>query len=107
MSKHTPGPWQVVADPLHYDTLTTVIAGDKGINLREPPYELYVQVGGWADVERLGANTRLIAAAPDLLEAAEAVVARWDTPLWKDTEHTGVSIAKLRAAVAKAKGDNV
>lgn len=34
-----------------------------------------------------------------LINAAKAVITRWDTPLWKDVEHTGVSIAALRKAV--------
>lgn len=41
----------------------------------------------------------------ELLEASEAVVARWDSPLWKDQPHTGVFIERLRAAIAKAKGE--
>lgn len=32
--------------------------------------------------------------------AAEALVRRWDTPLWKEVEHTGAFIARLRAALA-------
>ena len=35
-----------------------------------------------------------------LLEAATALVKRWDTPLWKDAEHTGVFIDNLRQAIA-------
>jgi len=31
--------------------------------------------------------------------AARAVVDRWDSPLWKDLEHTGETIARLRDAV--------
>ena len=50
-------------------------------------------------------NARLIAAAPELLEAAEGIVSRWDSPLWKDQPHTGVFIDRLRAAIAKAKGE--
>ena len=50
------------------------------------------------------ADARLIAAAPDLLEAAEAVVKQWDTPNWKLTEHTATFINALRAAIAKATG---
>lgn len=41
----------------------------------------------------------------ELLEAAEAVVARWDSPLWKDQPHTGLFIDQLRAAIANAKGE--
>ena len=51
------------------------------------------------------ADANLIAAAPELLEAAERFVERWDNPLWESQEmHTGRIIARLRAAIAKAKG---
>lgn len=46
----------------------------------------------------------LEASHAELLEASEAIVARWDSPLWKMAEHTGVFIDRLRAAIAKAKG---
>lgn len=32
----------------------------------------------------------------DVLDAAKAVVERWDTPLWKDVPHTAIFIHKLR-----------
>jgi hypothetical protein len=37
-----------------------------------------------------------------LRRAAQAVVDRWDTPLWKDAPATGVSINALREALAGA-----
>ena len=39
-----------------------------------------------------------------LAEAAKAVVDRWETPFWKQVEHTGVYIAALRKAVEEVKG---
>lgn len=51
------------------------------------------------------ANSHLIAAAPEIYEALEAIIARWDTPLWKDAEPTGKVIAVGRAALAKARGE--
>lgn len=39
-----------------------------------------------------------------LLKAAEAVVDRWDTPLWKDVPHTAEFINELRTAIANLKG---
>lgn len=36
----------------------------------------------------------------DLRTAAQALVDRWDTPLWKDAEHTGKYIDALRQALA-------
>lgn len=37
----------------------------------------------------------------ELREAATALVERWDTPNWKDAEHTGVFIARLRNALSR------
>ena len=38
--------------------------------------------------------------AADLRTAAQAVVDRWDTPLWKDVPATAEYIGRLRAALA-------
>ena len=58
--------------------------------------------GPWSD----DSNARLIAAAPDLLAALEAMVSiaqtRW-RPLPADS-HEKKSIAAARAAIAKARG---
>lgn len=56
--------------------------------------------------EEAEANADLIAAAPELLTAAIAVVERWDTPLWKDAPATGNHINGLRSAVALAMGND-
>ncbi len=39
----------------------------------------------------------------ELIDAAEAVIARWETPLWKDVEPTATVIYRLRDAVQKVK----
>ncbi len=44
---------------------------------------------------------RLRSADETLLLAAKAVVARWDTPLWKNEPHTGEYIYALRRAIEK------
>lgn len=43
---------------------------------------------------------RLHAECEALRAAAQAVIDRWDTPLWKDVEPTAAVIGRLRAAVA-------
>ena len=48
------------------------------------------------------ANVHMIAAAPELLDAAIAVIERWDSPLWKDMPATAEYIGRLRQAVARA-----
>lgn len=89
---HTPGPWEthhshdVTGYPCFY------IHGLSGDQKR--------------DEATLMANTRLIAAAPDLLEAAqlaESVLARGK---WLDTspDPEAVALRALRAAIAKAIG---
>ena len=65
MSGHTPGTWRTERDRCHFDTLSTVMAGDRG--------RLIVQIGGKSTVAEQEANARLIAAAPDLLAACELV----------------------------------
>ena len=40
----------------------------------------------------------------ELLEAAKAVVTRWDTPNWKDAEPTAAVIGRLRAILQKIEG---
>ena len=92
---HTPGPWTVEIDRWHYDTASTVVAGAERQTF--PFRELLVQVGG-TDVGRQEANARLIAAAPELLEAIEWLL----NALPSATAHPAIKAA--RAAMAKAKG---
>lgn len=100
--KHTPGPW-----------VFGRTSDDKRLILGEGAtrYVATVQIhqtprkmGLWMEDER-EANARLIAAAPDLLEAAVKLVGHpdlgtiryTDGDMWKDAE-------ALRAAIAKAEG---
>lgn len=89
MSKHTPGPWY--ADKLQdlnafnvfqhgatYSLLTITPDGNSG-----------------RDVEP---DARLIAAAPELLEALKETIATWDSG------SQAFPIAMIRAAIAKAEG---
>lgn len=71
-TKHTPGPWLAACDPMHYDTLSTVVAGE--MRAKRPDQRMIVQVGGFAGPAEQEANTRLIAAAPELLEACRALL---------------------------------
>lgn len=100
MSKHTREPWimehgreciyigtpKVAAPESVYEIVATVEAGDE----YRDDYN-----------ERARANARLIAAAPDLLEAARAALTEMLTPNADYLE----AIAKVRAAIAKAEGE--
>lgn len=99
MNNHTPGPW-VVAD----DVVFQVRADDNKM--------LVAEVRGWGyltgsgglallsdDAERVQkANAQLIAAAPDLLEAAERLIEHYSNDL---PDHL---VEEFNTAIAKARG---
>ena len=53
-----------------------------------------------AQIRRGDATARREDQCQQLLETGKAVVARWDSPRWKDVGHTGEFIASLREAIA-------
>ena len=77
MSKHTPGPWQVMPEEVHRDYMRVrgTVGGcrHKVANVLTPVYP------GSLDTEAVEtrANANLIAAAPDLLDVAKGIVAAW------------------------------
>lgn len=107
MSKHTPGPWKYWSDNGYGDT-RFYIAQEDGA-----PY-----TSGYSDVATLiaetvsgekkavqEANARLIAAAPEMLEALEGIADHYDMDgygekAWKQLALEMAEIA--RAAISKA-----
>ena len=89
--KHTPGPWGGNGGPMVYT---------RGAN--------FIGMVHYDD-EVAKANTRLIAAAPELLEALEAVMALEDntSPFGGELQQDRIerTIEAARAAIAKAKGE--
>ena len=83
---HTPGPWSAHAHE-STDTYTIHVAG------RSWESWAVAHVGDCTDDE---ANARLIAAAPDLLEALKNVI--------RGVPDTWDGVIKARAAIAKAEG---
>lgn len=108
--KHTPGPW-AVEDPM--DHCLTIVA-----NPEAPVYDWkLIATCDWPaegdhDITsaEMKANARLIAAAPDLLEAAQNAVEEWgmragdDDALLPSAEQPE-SIAALMRAIARARGE--
>lgn len=95
---HTPGPWLIAGDGLFVYALN-----DKGVNA----FSAYV-MGAHTDDGELRANARLMAAAPDGLEAGvdmlEVVLAAIANGDWKvdgrcDPE---MAIRRMQAFIAKA-----
>lgn len=93
MTKHTEGPWSVAETRHNYDT---VIRGPKG-----EPIALAL-IAGYTKQEG-AANTVLLAAAPDLLEALRSAVNDADAWGLADDECDWLPIA--RAAIARATGE--
>lgn len=93
MNKHTPGPWEKVDGT---DGITRGIRGWHGPEI--------VNVINWNGISRATsvtgqANAKLIAAAPDLLEACIELIGLAEREGWRH-----VSIIKAREAIAKAIG---
>ena len=96
MNKHTPGPWRVVDSWNDY-----MVESQNG-------EEIIWQDGPHNTPTINEANARLIAAAPDLLEALEHMLHRAhpayvDDDFMQEKLITAIEIA--RAAIAKAKGE--
>lgn len=91
-TKHTPGPWRYCKENGSPTTGQHMIAGGK------PGYLAEVRDCGSGDVE---ANARLIAAAPELLEALEFLVGCVSHGYTNDDAK---AISNARAAIAKATG---
>lgn len=108
MSKHTPGPWHAFVGDDH-DTLA-VFGPD---NTGEKPVVEWVGLDGRArdcGYKTCVANTHLIAAAPDLLEALEAMVDAFDYIAGDctDPEQSKSEIeilGRAKTAISKTKGE--
>ena len=88
-AKHTPGPWECDGDLVHKDGFEIAIV--------EAHYEDYVELQQ--------ANARLIAAAPDLLEALKVMVYLEESNLrGEDDEDVCDELLFARAAISKATG---
>lgn len=95
IAKHTPGRWWVSGaddDEVHCRIFAQDMGCDVRIALVKPPC-----VGGIIPAEQLKANARLIAAAPDLLEALQVML---DAAQHDITQECDIA----RAAIAKAIG---
>lgn len=100
MSQHTPGPWRVGPYPGHVESMDgRLVAGCMGRQSAKDS----------DDTNAVNeANARLIAAAPELLEALEDVMERFGTQLRLQgygREFKEEMLDKARAAIAQAKGE--
>lgn len=92
-SKHTPGPWVKTIDR----------DGDFLISSNSGEYDI-TTIFQWEDVpDESIANARLIAAAPELLEALDGLIRDHDDPMSASTSKWFWDQA--RAAITKATGN--
>ena len=98
-AKHTPGPWKQHPDyPLIIKEDNAPIS-DEGVTIANTT--AHEGSGYFPNPSQGRANARLIAAAPELLEALQEIVAAADGAGWAQLDAT---LANARAAVAKATG---
>jgi len=98
MNKFAAGPWKVVADE-RYDRFAEA---DRivGYDIKSADGEIVGSEGISGDSEINLANARLIAAAPDLLEALSEIINDGGKFVMTHETHR-----KARAAIAKARGE--
>lgn len=100
-TSHTPGPWKAQGDTVWTDT--------PSIPLRIATITRFAEING-IDTE---ANAQLIAAAPDVLEACELLLAVLDKEIHLkalvkqgDLVMINYAMVSARDAIAKAKGNS-
>jgi hypothetical protein len=101
MSKtpHTPGRWRIYKDKYALFEKNRFVISEDGVLIADT-YADYPDTNlGLPEEEEFPANARLIAAAPDMLEAAEKVLARWERG------DLAEAIRELAFAVSNARGE--
>lgn len=101
MSKHTPGPWEIVWHEQR-PTQALIMAENKDTLIA------FVNWPGMRPLSVLHANARLIAAAPELLNSLKEVLAAWTYEANQgdgiDEEHDSI-YEKAKKLIAKTEGD--
>jgi hypothetical protein len=94
-SKHTPGPWTY--------SLNTGVVRSESNDLPKWSHHVICDLRRWShegDTFIHPGNARLIAAAPELLEALKEMLEVWE----EDHAYGATHADKARAAIAKAEG---
>jgi len=95
-TKYTPGPWEVKGSKIDSEYGTVATTESHGASLEKDG-----RFGAYKDYE---ANAKLIAAAPELLEALEYLVSLIDEGVNPIIIRGGNGMAISKEAVSKAKG---
>lgn len=106
MAQHTPGPWQLVR---HSVTKTKIELNNHPTHSSCTVATLQPEDDNGAAIQMNDANARLIAAAPELLDALEELLECQKfgfNALAKQMDRKGNAKIAARAAIAKAKGNS-
>lgn len=101
MAEYTKGPWELDSDALRGDSYTAI----NGEGWDELATVVTRMMGNAEDNPEGLANARLIAAAPELLEALELMVAMFaDHTQYDEDGYETAAVAVAREVITKAKG---
>ena len=103
-AKHTPGPW-VIADggPIIADSQNMIAVT---LDMFDSNEDLSTWIQTRVTRPEREANARLIAAAPELLEALEELVTALDYAVTRRSRaRRDAAVKSARAAIAKARGE--
>lgn len=102
-AKHTPGPW-IVCEVEGDDSILNIEQDRHALVDEEPSIIGTVDMAGDGIDPKIGrANAHLIAAAPDLLEVLERVIAEATNPRGDGGVRWG-TVDRARAVIARARG---
>ena len=93
MAEHTPGPWKIL-DELYVTT-----------SRPDDDMGLYVGQAYGPSTPEAAANARMIAAAPDMLEALENLEHQLQAEFGFCLRNSNNAVQQARNAIAKAKGE--
>ena len=107
MIKHTPGPWSIFTDEKHKHNAGIEADGFSIICIGYPDETPAMDDSGVCGrtTDETTANAHLISAAPELLEALEAIMGS-DLFEWNGSAAFWLQ-DKVKAAIAKAKGEQL
>ena len=105
----TPGPWLAMPDPRYIDNWQITAKTDGWVAGGECPDGWFiadVHAGAGANVEGAEGNARLIAAAPDLLEALEALAFEVRCNREPNAGPLHMALSRADAVIVKARGQS-
>lgn len=100
-AQHTRGPWKMLE---HSWSDTSIVAEGFDHGICRLDINHATEESQDADAALMAANARLIATAPELLEALQEMVEFFQPNAWGSNDNKVDALASARAAIAKATG---